>query len=88
MGANGGDSGRGPPRAAAAADAARQAPSLTGRQRVIIRMLATGQTDRQIAAALGIRPRTVEWHVSNILRTLALPSRTAVAAYAIRHGLA
>ena len=61
---------------------------LTRRERDVLRLVAAGagQSNREIAAALAIRPRTGEWHVANILRKLKVGSRTA-AAYAIRHGL-
>jgi len=60
---------------------------LTRREREILRLVAAGATDREIAAALAIRPRTAEWHVANVLRKLGVGSRTAAAAFAIRHGL-
>ncbi len=61
--------------------------ALTRRESEVLRLVASGRTDREIAAALGIRPRTVEWHVANVLRKLRVGSRTAAAAHAIRHGL-
>jgi len=60
---------------------------LTRRERDVLRLVASGCSDREIATALGVRPRTVEWHVANLLRKLAVGSRTAAAGYAIRHGL-
>ncbi len=60
---------------------------LTRRERDVLRLVAAGQSNREIAAALAIRPRTGEWHVANFLRKLKVGSRTAAAAYAIRHGL-
>ena len=60
---------------------------LTRRERDVLRLVATGRTDREIAADLAIKPRTVEWHVANLLRKLKVGSRTAAAAHAIRHGL-
>jgi DNA-binding CsgD family transcriptional regulator len=59
---------------------------LTGRERNVLRLVASGASDREIAAGLGIRPRTAEWHVANLLRKLGVGSRTAAAGYAIRHG--
>jgi DNA-binding CsgD family transcriptional regulator len=44
-------------------------------------------TDREIAAALFISPRTASFHVANLLAKLGIDSRAA-AAYAVRHGLA
>ena len=69
-------------------DAAGTAPSstddpalagLTGRERDILRLLATGLTDREIAATLTISSRTVETHVSNILRKLRARNRAEAA---------
>ena len=60
---------------------------LTRREREVLRLVAVGWSDREIAATLAIRPRTVEWHVANLLRKLGVGSRTAAAAHAIRHGL-
>jgi DNA-binding NarL/FixJ family response regulator len=53
-----------------------------------VRLLVDGHSDREIAAALCIVRRTAETHVAGILNKLGLDSRTAVAAYAVRHGLA
>ena len=49
--------------------------------------LARGLTNRQIAERLVVSEHTVHRHVTNILRKLDLPSRTAAAAYAARSGL-
>jgi DNA-binding CsgD family transcriptional regulator len=51
-------------------------------------MVAAGHTDREIAAALTISRRTATTHLTHILDKLGLDSRTAAAAYAVRHGLA
>lgn len=75
------------PATAPGATAGPSAADLTRREREILRLVAAGRADREIAAALAIRPRTVEWHVANILRKLGAASRTAAAAHAIRHGL-
>lgn len=61
---------------------------LTRREREILGLITQGLTDRQIAAALGVRPRTIEWHVGNILKKLAVTGRAAAAVYAVRRGLA
>jgi DNA-binding CsgD family transcriptional regulator len=61
---------------------------LTPREGEVLRLLVRGLTDREIAAALFISPRTVGGHVANLLAKLGLDSRTAAAAYAVRHGLA
>ena len=64
------------------------APALTTREREVLRLLAAGLSDREIAGALSISPRTVGGHVTNVLAKLGADSRTAAAAFAIRHGLA
>jgi DNA-binding CsgD family transcriptional regulator len=59
---------------------------LTQREREVLRLLATGHTDRKIAEVLTISPRTVNKHMSNIFGKLEVPSRAAAAAYAVRRG--
>lgn len=60
---------------------------LTERERQILRLLAEGPSDREIAERLSISPKTVGVHVSHILAKLDVPSRAAAVAYAVRHGL-
>ncbi len=60
---------------------------VTRRERQVLRLVAEGLTNRQIAGRLGISEHTVHRHVTNILRKLDLPSRTAAAAQAVRSGL-
>jgi len=62
-------------------------PEVTSREREVLRLLAEGLTNQQIAKRLVVSEHTVHRHVTNILRKLNLPSRTAAAAYAFRHGL-
>lgn len=52
---------------------------LSGRELEVLRLLSDGMTDREIAAALAISPRTVESHVSNLLRKLGLRNRAEAA---------
>jgi NarL family two-component system response regulator LiaR len=52
---------------------------LTDRENDVLRMLADGLTDREIASALVISPRTVETHVSNILHKLDVRKRAEAA---------
>jgi DNA-binding NarL/FixJ family response regulator len=52
---------------------------LTTRERDVLRLLADGMSDRDIAVALTISPRTVETHVSNILRKLDVRNRAEAA---------
>ena len=60
---------------------------MTRREREVLRLLAAGRSDPEIAEALFVSPRTVEWHVGHIFDKLGLRSRAAVAAHAARHGL-
>jgi DNA-binding NarL/FixJ family response regulator len=53
--------------------------SLSPRENDVLAMLANGLTDREIANALTISPRTVETHVSNILHKLAVRNRAEAA---------
>lgn len=62
-------------------------PQVTPRERDVLRLLAEGLTNRQIAERLVVSEHTVHRHVTNVLRKLELPSRTAAAAHAVRSGL-
>jgi DNA-binding NarL/FixJ family response regulator len=64
-----------------------QLGGLTRREREVVRLLAEGLTNRQIAERLVLSEHTVHRHVTNLLRKLELPSRTAAAAHAVRAGL-
>jgi len=54
----------------------------------VLRLVASGRTNREIAASLVISERTVARHLQNIYAKLRVPSRTAATAYAFAHGLA
>ena len=58
------------------------------REGEVLRLLAQGLTDREIAAALHLSPRTVGVHVTHLLAKLGVETRTAAAAAAWRRGLA
>jgi DNA-binding CsgD family transcriptional regulator len=60
---------------------------LTGREVEVLRLVATGKTNRAIAEALTISEKTVARHVSNIFTKLDLSSRSAATAYAYNHKL-
>ena len=64
------------------------AAELTDREREILRLVAAGKANKEIAAELVISERTARTHVSNILRKLGLASRTQAALWAVREGLA
>jgi LuxR family transcriptional regulator, maltose regulon positive regulatory protein len=73
----------------AGVEAPAPAPSgLTPREHDVLRLLAEGLTNRQIAERLVVSQHTVHRHVTNILRKLELPSRAAAAAHAVRSGVA
>ena len=67
--------------------AADHGSGLTGREVEVLKHVATGQTNRQIAEALTISEKTVARHVSNIFTKLAVGSRSAATAYAYEHDL-
>lgn len=60
---------------------------LTPREVEIIRLVASGRTNREIAEALVISEKTVGTHVGNIFTKLGLSNRVAATAYAYEHGL-
>jgi DNA-binding CsgD family transcriptional regulator len=66
----------------------RDDPRLTDREVEVLRLLADGLTNREIADKLFVSLRTVATHVDHILGKLEVRSRTAAVAYAVRHGLA
>lgn len=61
---------------------------LSVREVQVLRLLATGRTNRAIAVELSISEKTVARHVSNLFVKLGLSNRAAATAYACRHGLA
>lgn len=60
---------------------------LTERELEVLRLIATGLSNREIAQALTIAEKTVKTHVSNILSKLHLADRTQAAIYALQEGL-
>jgi DNA-binding NarL/FixJ family response regulator len=61
--------------------------ALTGREREVLRLVAVGKANKDIAAELRISERTARTHVSSILTKLRLTSRTEAALWAVREGL-
>jgi len=61
--------------------------ALTSREREVLRLIAAGRSNREIASVLYIAPKTASVHVSNILGKLGAASRTEAAAIAHREGL-
>ncbi len=83
--------GGGAPPGAAPPDAAAPAPragDLTEREAEVVRLVAQGLTNHEIAGRLWISEKTVKAHVSHVLAKLGLKDRTQLAVFAIRHGLA
>ena len=70
-----------------AANARLAPPPLTERELEVIRALARGMSDRQIAQSLGISEKTVRNHTSNIYRKLHIFDRTQAVIYAVREGV-
>ena len=64
-----------------------QPPNLTERETDVLRLIAQGQSNKAIAAALNLGEETVKSHVSRILSKLGVTSRTQAALYARRVGL-
>jgi non-specific serine/threonine protein kinase len=60
---------------------------LSRREREVAALIGRGYTNRRIAEERGMTERTVETHVSKVLRKLGLGSRTQIAAWAIEQGL-
>jgi DNA-binding NarL/FixJ family response regulator len=60
---------------------------ITGRQRDVLRLLADGRSNKEIATALGISVRTAESHRANLMRRLDAPTLSHLVRYAVRHGL-
>ncbi|MFX3630016.1 MAG: response regulator [Ectobacillus sp.] len=60
--------------------------SLTRREKEVLREIANGKSNKEIAADLHITEQTVKTHVSNILSKLNLEDRTQAALYAVKHG--
>jgi DNA-binding NarL/FixJ family response regulator len=61
--------------------------SLTGRETEVLKLLARGRANKQIAAALYVSEKTVKAHVSSILMKLGVQSRTQAALHALRTGV-
>lgn len=60
---------------------------LTGREIEVLRMLAEGFANKEIASRLGISDHTVKFHISSILAKLSVSSRTEAVTVGIRKGL-
>jgi ATP/maltotriose-dependent transcriptional regulator MalT len=74
--------------ATALLDAGHRPAGLTGRELEVLRLLAAGLTNRQMAAELAISEHTAGRHVQNIFTKLGVSSRAAATAFAVSHQLA
>jgi DNA-binding NarL/FixJ family response regulator len=63
------------------------AHGLTQRELEVLKLIATGKSNREIASTLVISEHTAARHVQNILAKLDVPSRTAAGAFAFEHDL-
>ena len=76
-----------PPTTAARLVEAMEAERLTARELDVLRLLAQGERNREIAATLGLAEPTVKIHVNNLLRKLQAKDRTEAAVIALKRGL-
>ena len=74
-------------RMATTAGALPPAAALTGREAQVLRLLAQGRANKEIAAELVISERTVKFHVSSILSKLGASNRTEAVKLAVQRGL-
>jgi DNA-binding NarL/FixJ family response regulator len=61
--------------------------SLTGTERNILKLVAEGRSNAQVAATLGLSPRTIETYRLRLMRKLELDDLASLVKYAIRHGV-
>jgi signal transduction histidine kinase len=61
-------------------------PELTPRELEVLRLLAEGMSNKSIGGALGVSPRTINFHLDNIFSKLGVASRTEAVVYALRQG--
>jgi DNA-binding NarL/FixJ family response regulator len=62
-------------------------PSITDREREVLTHIARGHSNKAIARELGLSPKTIGKHRSNLMRKLQLHNTAAITVYAIRNGL-
>jgi DNA-binding NarL/FixJ family response regulator len=63
------------------------AQPITGREREVLTRIALGNSNKLIARELGVSPKTVEKHRSNLMRKLQLHNAAAITMFAIRNGM-
>jgi DNA-binding NarL/FixJ family response regulator len=60
---------------------------LTSRQREVLQLVAEGKTTKEIASALNISAKTVEFHRSSVMDQLGLRTTAELTRYALIHGI-
>ena len=60
---------------------------LSAREVDVLRLVAQGMTNAEVAKRLFISPRTVSWHLGSIYRKLGFSSRTEATRFAVEHNL-
>ncbi|HXV04217.1 MAG TPA: response regulator transcription factor [Gaiellaceae bacterium] len=68
-------------------DAPGHGPELSDRENEVLRLIANGKDNAEIAQELHISPKTVKNHISNILMKLQIENRIQAAVYAVRRGI-
>ena len=63
-------------------------PQLSGREQEVLRLIASGKSNLEIATDLGITEGTVKFHVNNLLSKLNVSDRTRAAIVALKRGIA
>ncbi len=71
----------------AGARGVREEGRLTAREQEVLRLIALGHTSVEIAASLGLSPRTIETHRARIHRKLGLATRAELVQYALQRGM-
>jgi DNA-binding NarL/FixJ family response regulator len=67
-------------------DAARE-PTLARRERQVLQLVAEGKTSKQIAAVIGVEPKTAESYRARVMKKLDIHDTAGLVRYAIRHGI-
>jgi len=66
---------------------AEETDTLSDRERQILQLIAEGHTNREIAGALGITPKTVDTHRTRLMTKLGIHDTPGLVRYAIRKGI-
>ena len=75
------------PRSAGSCSRARAGESLTSRETDVLRQLALGRSNKEIAAALAVSEETVKTHVGHVLSKLQVENRAQAIVQALKRGL-